>query len=94
LSREIYSANASKLLIAALSHSTRTVRPLLQNLLHFLLAREVAGVGLGYTFLNFIDLPFVDGDLFLDRLGSHERAAPVHRFRKTVELFLELGVHA
>src|SRR5580700_8837650 len=74
LSREIYSANASKLLIAALSHSTRTVRPLLQNLLHFLLAREVAGVGLGYTFLNFIDLPFVDGDIFLDRLGSHERA--------------------
>src|ERR1039458_8810996 len=41
LSREIYSAKASKLLIAARSHSTRTPRPLLQHPLHFLLAGKV-----------------------------------------------------
>src|SRR5271167_527613 len=73
LSREIYSAKASKLLIAARSHSTRTTRPLLQHLLHFLLAGEVACVGLGQALLDFVDLPFVDGDIFLDGLSGDER---------------------
>src|ERR1700687_75815 len=94
LSREIYSATAFKLSRAARSHSTRTAHPTLQHLLHFLVAGKVASVGLGYTFLDFIDLPFVDGDKFLDRLGGDERAAPVHRFRQTVELILEFGIQA
>src|ERR1039458_3320688 len=94
LSREIYSAKASKLLIAARSHSTRTTRPLLQHPLHFLLTGKVTGVGLGYTFLDFIDLPFIHADKFLDRLGGDERAAPVHRFRQPVELVLEFGIQA
>src|ERR1700674_205725 len=94
LSREIYSAAAFMLSRAARSHSTRTTDPTLQHLLHFLVAGEVASVGLGYTFLDFIDLPFVDGNKFLDRLGGDERAAPVHRFRQTVELILEFGVQA
>src|ERR1035437_10573828 len=92
LSREIYSAKASKLLIAARSHSTRTTRPLLQHPLHFLLAGKVTGVGLGYTFLDFIDLPFIHADKFLDRLGGDKRAAPVHRFRQTVALVFKFGV--
>src|ERR1022692_2791670 len=93
-SRAMYSAKASKLLIAARSHSTRTTRPLLQHPLHFLFAGEVSGVGLGYTFLDFIDLPFIDGNIFLDRLGRDERPAAVHGFRYTVELFLEFGIQA
>src|ERR1035441_1554466 len=94
LSREIYSAKASKLLIAARSHSTRTARPLLQHLLDFVFGGEGACVGLGDTFLDFIDLPFIHGDIFLDRLGGDERAAAVHRFRQTVELVLEFGIQA
>src|ERR1035441_9508197 len=94
LSREIYYAKASKLLIAARSHSTRTTRPLLQHPLHFLLAGKVTGVGLGYTLLDFVDLPFVDRNEFLDRLSGDERAAPVHRLRQTVELVLEFGIQA
>src|SRR5271166_580960 len=87
LSREMYSAKPSKLLIAARSHSTRTARPLLQYSLHFLFGGEVARIGLGYTLLDFVDLPFVDGDIFLNRLSGYERAAAVHGFRYTVELF-------
>src|SRR5208282_4532653 len=92
LSREIYSAKASKLLIAARSHSTRTTRPLLQHPLHFLLAGKVTGVGLGYTFLDFIDLPFIHADKLLDRLGREARATSIQRYRQTVELAFKFGM--
>src|SRR6202140_3433599 len=85
LSREIYSATAFKLSRAARSHSTCTTHPTLQHLLHFLLAGKVARIGLGYSFLDFIDLPLVHRDKFLDRLGRDKRSAAIHRFRQEIE---------
>src|ERR1019366_9327397 len=94
LSRAIYSARQSKLLRATRSHSTRTTRPFFHHLLDFLFGGEVSRVGLGQAFLDFVNLPFIHGNIFLNRLGGDEGAAPVHRFRQTVELVLEFGIQA
>src|SRR5208282_521121 len=94
LSWAMYSDTAIRFARAAPSQLTRTSRQAPDRLLHFFFADKVTGVGLGNTFLDFIDLPFVDGDIFLDRLGGDERAAAVHRFRQTVELALEFGIQA
>src|SRR5271167_4451047 len=81
LSWEMYSDTAIRFARAARSQLTRTSRQAPDLLPHFLVGGEVACVGLGQALLDFIDLPFIDADKFLDRLGGHERAAPVHRFR-------------
>src|ERR1019366_8173041 len=92
LSWDMYSDTAIRFARAARSQLTRTSRQAPDRLLHFLVGGEVTGVGLGQSLLDFGDLPFVDGDKFLDRLSGDERAAPVHRLRQTVELVLELGI--
>src|SRR5260370_35140906 len=68
LSREIYPATAFKLSRAARSPSTRTTHPTLQHLRHFLIAAEMASVGLSDTFLAFIHLPLVASHNVLYRL--------------------------
>src|SRR5271166_3094953 len=78
LSCEMYSASAIRLSSATSSHLTCTTRPTLQPLLHFLIAGKLTAVGSGDRLLDFIDLPFVHGHIFLDRLGGDEGAAPVH----------------
>src|SRR5208282_4345907 len=94
LSWEMYADTAIRFARAACSQLTRTSRQASDRLLHFFVGGKIARVGLGQAFLDFGDLPFIYGDIFLDCLGSHERAAPVHRFRQTVELVLEFGVQA
>ena len=69
-----------------------TSRQTADRLLHFLITSKIASVGFQQALLDFRDLPFINGHIFLDRLGSDERAAAVHRFRQTVELLLELCI--
>jgi len=51
---------------------TRTSRQAPACLLHFLVGGKVAGVGLGHAFLDFVDLPFIHADIFLNRLGGDQ----------------------
>src|ERR1035441_5187982 len=81
LSREMYSASASKFASASSRHLSCTAGPAFQGLLDLFFAGKFSAIGGGNGLLDFGDLPFVDGDKFLDRLGGDERAAPVHRFR-------------
>jgi len=94
LSWAMYSDAAIRFARAVRSQLTRTSRQAPDRLLHFLVAGKVTLVRLDKSLFDLPDLPFIHGDKFLDRLGGDERAAPVHRFRQTVELVLELGIQA
>jgi len=94
LSWAMYSDTAIRFARAAPSQLTRTSRQTPDRPLHFFFADKVTCIGLGYTFLDFIDLPFIHADKFLDRLGGDERTAAVHRFRQTIELVLEFCIQA
>src|SRR5450759_517471 len=90
----MYSASASKFASASSRHLSCTAGPAFQGLLDLFFAGKFSAIGGGNGLLDFGDLPFVDGDKFLDRLGGDERAAPVHRFRQTVKLVLEFDIQA
>src|SRR5208337_2019531 len=94
LSWAIYSDTAIRFARAVRSQLPRTSRQSPDRLLHFLVVGKVTSIRLDKSLFDLPDLPFVDGDKLLDRLGGNERAAPVHRFRQTVELVLEFGVEA
>jgi len=94
LSGAMYSDAAIRFARAVRSQLTRTSRQTPDRLLHFLVAGKVTLICLDKSPFDLGDLPFVDGDIFLDRLSGDERAAPVHRFRQTVELVLEFGIQA
>src|ERR1022692_3401659 len=92
LSRAMYWASASKFARAAWSHLTRTTGPFFHGPFHFLVAGEVSTVGFGYTFLNFVDLPVVQRDIFSNRFCCHKRTAAAHRARQAVQLLLEFRI--
>src|ERR1035438_7856945 len=92
LSWAMYSDTAIRFARAVRSQLTCTSRQAPDRLLHFLVAGKVTLVRLDKSFFYLPDLPFIHGDKFLDRLGGDERAAPVHRFRQTVELVLKFGI--
>src|SRR5271157_978940 len=94
LSWAMYSDAAIRFARAVRSQLTRTSRQSPDRLLHFLVVGKVTSIRLEKSLFDLPDLPFVDGDKLLDRLGGNERAAPVHRFRQTVELVLEFGIQA
>src|SRR5208337_1912887 len=73
LSWAMYSDTAIRFARAVRSQLTRTSRQSPDRLLHFLVVGKVTSIRLGYTFLDFIDLPFIHGNIFLDRLGGNER---------------------
>jgi hypothetical protein len=90
----MYSDAAIRFARAALSQLTRTSRQSPDRLLHFLVAGKVTLIRFDKSLFDLSDLPFIHGNIFLDRLGGYERTAPVHRFRQTVELALEFGIQA
>src|SRR5271157_846909 len=66
LSRAMYSASAFRSARARRSHSTRTAFPLRSHRRYFFLSCEVPRVRLSNSFLDFLDLPLVEGDVFPD----------------------------
>src|ERR1019366_5499165 len=94
LSWAVYWEAAIRFARAVRSQLMRTSRQAPDRLLHFPVAGKVTLVRLDKSLFDLPDLPFVYGNKFLDRLGGDERAAPVHRFRQTVELALEFSVQA
>src|ERR1700674_3562218 len=94
LSRAMYSDAAIRFARAARSQLTRTSRQAPDRLLHFLVACKVTLIRFDKSLFDLSNLPFIHGNIFLDRLGGDERAAPVHRFRQTVELVFEFGIQA
>src|SRR5450756_396760 len=84
---------ASRSASAARSHLTRTLRPLLEHFLYFLVGGEVSRIGLLYCLLDLFNLPFVDGHVLPDGFRRQERTAALGGLSQFVELLFELTIY-
>src|SRR5271157_4818740 len=93
LSCAIWSNWAPRSAIAARSHLTCTLRPLLKHSLYFLVGCEVSCVRFSNAFLDLFDLPLVEGDVFPDGFRRQKRTAALGGLRQFVEFLLEFGIN-
>ncbi len=92
LSRAMYSASAFKFASARASHLTRTPGPLLDSPLHFLRSGELAAISLNQGLPDLPDLPFIQSDVFTNRLGRYKRATSLGRFGQAIEPVFQLCI--
>src|SRR5208282_506143 len=94
LSCAMYSNCSLRSTSAARSHLTRTLRPFSEHRLYFLVGREVSRVSLPKRLPDFLNLPFIEGDIFPNGLGREEGAAALGCLGKFVKFILELAIYA
>src|ERR1700693_2620501 len=92
LSRAMYSASAFKFASARASHLTRTPGPLLDSPLDFLRGSEFAAISLAQGLSDLANLPFIQSDIFTNRLGRDERAASLGRFGQAIQPAFQLWI--
>src|SRR5271168_2658391 len=86
LSSAIYSASASRLASAMLSHLTRTASPLLRHPLHFPIACKLPAIRFRQPLVYLCNLPAVQRHILPNRLRRQKRPRPPRSRRQLIQL--------